>query len=717
MKIKLLSDSTINRIAAGEVIERPASVVKELVENAIDASSTKIDISLQQAGKNLIIISDDGIGMSEEDLKIAVERHTTSKLDESDLQNIHTFGFRGEALPSICSVSKMLITSKARGADRAYHIQSSGGHNKEIKPTIHNEGTKIEIRDLFFATPARLKFLRSDKTELAASVDVIKKIALAHPKISINLSHDGKNIIKVKGQDGNFDDLLKQRIIDILGYDFIENSVHINLQRPEISVYGFTSLPTFNRASVEDQFLFVNNRPVKDKLLQIALRLAYQDYLARDRHPVSVLFLQIDPHMVDVNVHPAKTEVRFHDPSTIRGLLISSIKDALATRSHMVSTNIATTALGLFRNTATTNSFVKTNKAFQKNPTSSSNKVYSNDLENGDNKQGVSELGVHEVREYANTPQFCETNSSKQKSIYPNSLSISDNISTYKAQNLTIPRHNDSSNVQQQLIKTDPHAKVEVLEDDILDLDCNNKPLAKFTSTRESAGGLKPHPSSSTANSVTDSSLAPLPKLPAEVELCKKSNVVLGAAKAQMHGTYIISQTADSIIIVDQHAAHERLGYEKIKQMISNNGLIKQRLLMPEIVELPDVKRADLLYNKKDDLSKLGLSLEKFGERSIIVSETPSLLGNTDINQLTQDLADNLSDLGENISLIQLIEHVTETYACHYAIRAGHKLSSEEMNELLRQMEKTPFSGQCNHGRPTYIELKLKDIERLFGRR
>ncbi|MFP3035007.1 MAG: DNA mismatch repair endonuclease MutL, partial [Candidatus Tisiphia sp.] len=444
MKIKLLSDSTINRIAAGEVIERPASVVKELVENAIDAASTRIDISLQQAGKNLIIISDDGIGMSEEDLKIAVERHTTSKLDESDLQNIHTFGFRGEALPSIGSVSKMLITSKARGADRAYHIQSSGGHNKEIKPTIHNEGTKIEIRDLFFATPARLKFLRSDKTELAASVDVIKKIALAHPKISINLSHDGKNIIKVKGQDGNFDDLLKQRIIDILGYDFIENSVHINLQRPEISVYGFTSIPTFNRASAEDQFLFVNNRPVKDKLLQIALRLAYQDYLARDRHPVSVLFLQIDPHMVDVNVHPAKTEVKFHDPSTIRGLLISSIKDALATRSHMVSTNIATTALGLFRNTATTNSFVKTNKAFQKNPTSS-NKVY------------------------------------------PNSLSISDNISTYKSQNLTIPRHNDSSNVQQQLIKTDPHAKVEVLEDDILDLDCNNKPLAKFTSTRESA--------------------------------------------------------------------------------------------------------------------------------------------------------------------------------------------------------------------------------------
>ncbi|WP_375319010.1 DNA mismatch repair endonuclease MutL [Candidatus Tisiphia endosymbiont of Oplodontha viridula] len=624
MKIKLLSDSTINRIAAGEVIERPASVVKELVENAIDAASTKIDIMLEQAGKNLIVISDNGIGMSEEELNIAVERHTTSKLDELDLLNIHTFGFRGEALPSIGSVSKMLITSKARGADRAYQMQISGGHNKESKPTIHNEGTKIEIRDLFFATPARLKFLRSDKTEFAASVDVIKKIALAHPKISINLSHDGRNILKVKGQEGNFDKILKQRIIDIVGYDFIENSVHINLQRPEISVYGFTSLPTFNRASAEDQFLFVNNRPVKDKLLQIALRVAYQDYLARDRHPVSVLFLQIDPQMVDVNVHPAKTEVRFHDPNTIRGLLVSSIKDALATKSHMVSTNIATTALGLFRNTTTTTgNTVKTNTVSQKSP-SSSNKIY------------------------------------------PNNLSVSDNSSTYRAQNLMPPKSNqNSSNVQQPLIKTEPYAKVEIAED-YTHTDCNN--------------------------------------------------VLLGAARAQLHGTYIISQTADSIVIVDQHAAHERLGYEKIKQMISNNGLIKQRLLIPEIVELPDIKRADLLYNKKTDISKLGLSIEKFGERSIIVSEAPSLLGDINISQLIQDLADNLSDLGENISLIQLIEHVTETYACHYAIRAGRKLSAEEMNELLRQMEKTPFSGQCNHGRPTYIELKLKDIERLFGR-
>ncbi|WP_425360039.1 MULTISPECIES: DNA mismatch repair endonuclease MutL [unclassified Candidatus Tisiphia] len=663
MKIKLLSDSTINRIAAGEVIERPASVVKELVENAIDAASTKIDIMLEQAGKNLIVISDNGIGMSEDDLNIAIERHTTSKLDELDLLNIHTFGFRGEALPSIGSVSKMLITSKARGADRAYQMQISGGSNKGSKPTIHNEGTKIEIRDLFFATPARLKFLRSDKTEFAASLDVIKKIALAHPKISINLSHDGKNILKVKGQDGNFDEILKQRIIDIVGSDFIENSVHINLQRPEISVYGFTSIPTFNRASAEDQFLFVNNRPVKDKLLQIALRVAYQDYLARDRHPVSVLFLQIDPQMVDVNVHPAKTEVRFHDPNTIRGLLVSSIKDALATKSHMVSTNIATTALGLFRNTATTNNAIKTNIPLQKSP-SSSKKIYPDNLT-------------------------------------PHNLSVSDNSSTYRTQNLTLPKSNQNSfNIQQPLIKTEPHAKVEVVEDSIVnsgEVDARSDGATPISNRR------------ALSDDVTNFSSI-------DYTHSDCNNGLLGAARAQLHGTYIISQTADSIVIVDQHAAHERLGYEKIKQTISNNGLIKQRLLIPEIIELPDVKRADLLYNKKADLSKLGLSIEKFGERSIIVSEAPSLLGDINISQLIQDLADNLSDLGENISLIQLIEHVTETYACHYSIRAGRKLSSEEMNELLRQMEKTPFSGQCNHGRPTYIELKLKDIERLFGR-
>ncbi|MFY9589352.1 DNA mismatch repair endonuclease MutL [Rickettsia endosymbiont of Halotydeus destructor] len=616
MTIKLLSENTINQIAAGEVIERPASVVKELVENAVDAGGTKIDVILERAGKNLIIISDDGIGMSDKDLEIAVERHTTSKLDESDFLNIHTFGFRGEALPSIGAISKMLISSRLRGSDKAYQIKLIGGREKQIMPSIHNEGTKIEIRDLFFATPARLKFLRTDKTELTASVDVVKKIALAHPEISISLSHEGKSLIKVKGQNKDFDSNLKQRIIEIIGQDFIQNAAYIDFKTPELSIYGYTSIPTFNRASTEDQFLFINNRPVKDKLLQVALRVAYQDYLARDRHPLAVIFLQIDPQLVDVNVHPAKAEVRFHDPNTVRNLLINAIKDALKNKSHITSTSIAETTLQLFKNPLTNNNIA------------------------------------------IKAPSYSSPNH------------VSDKMSSYKPQAPAT-----QGNFCQKLIDTLPHAKIEA--------------------------AVEQH----------------IRQEPQVVQESIEYNYRLGAAKAQLHNTYIISQTDDSIIITDQHAAHERLGYEKIKQLIAKDGLIKQRLLIPEIVELPDEKRADHLYENKDKLAKLGLTIEKFSEKSIIITEIPSLLGEVNVQQLVHDLADHLLDTNESISLIELIEHVTETYACHYSIRAGRKLSGDEMNALLRKMENTPFSGQCNHGRPTYIELKLKDIERLFGRK
>lgn len=616
MSIKLLSENTINRIAAGEVIERPASVVKELVENAVDAGSTKIDVVLERAGKNLIIVSDDGVGMSDKDLELAVERHTTSKLDESDLLNIHTFGFRGEALPSIGSISKMLISSRLKGSDKAYQIKLIGGREKQITPSIHNEGTKIEIRDLFFATPARLKFLRTDKTELAASIDVIKKIALAHPEISISLSHEGKTLIKVKGQNKDFDSNLKQRIIEIIGQDFIQNAAYIDFKTPELSIYGYTSIPTFNRASAEDQFLFINNRPVKDKLLQVALRLAYQDYLARDRHPLCAVFLQIDPQLVDVNVHPAKAEVRFHDPNTVRNLLINAIKDALHSKSHIASTTVSDSALQLFKNPFTNN------KVTARTPSNNATKHVADKPSNN----------------YRPSP----------------------------------PPTPPQSHFCQKLIDTLPHAEIEI--------------------------AVEQH-------------------LQKESEISQKASFKLGAAKAQLHTTYIISQTEDSIVITDQHAAHERLGYEKIKQFLAKEELIKQRLLIPEIVELPDEKRADCLHENKERLTKLGLTIEKFSEKSIIVTEIPNLLGDINVRQLIHDLADHLLDTNENISLIELIEHVTETYACHYSIRAGRKLSGEEMNALLRQMEATPFSGQCNHGRPTYIELKLKDIERLFGRK
>lgn len=608
MTIKILSNSTINKIAAGEVIERPSSVVKELVENSIDAGATKIEVILECAGKNLIIIKDNGSGMSKEEMELAIQRHATSKLDEDDLLNINSFGFRGEALPSIGAISKFKITSKKRNVDNAYTLAIIGGTIEPTIPTTGNEGTIIEIRDLFFATPARLKFLRTDRTELAASVNILKKIALAYPEISFSLTHDNKPLLKVRGQNGTLEDNRRNRIKEIISTEFIENASIVSYSRDNIEIFGYTSLPTYNRASAEDQFLFINNRPVKDKILNIALKVAYQDYLANGRHPVSVLFLKVNPHFVDVNVHPAKTEVRFHDPNFIRGAVISAIKDALNNSSDRVSTAAATTALNYMR------------------PAVQVNKL--------------------QERTYSQT-RFQTPNSS------PTSTPT--------------PRVDYTLSKTDSLINSAPQSVIE---------DGNN------------------------SNIPATSNFFPL-----------------GAAKAQLHGTYIISQTDDSIIITDQHAAHERIGYEKIKEQIEKNGLIKQRLLIPEIVELPDTDRADLINDNKENLNSLGLSVEKFGNKSIIVSEVPSLVGDVNIQNLICDLADHFSEMGENIALTELIEHVTETYACHYAIRAGRKLKGEEMNELLRQMENTPFSGQCNHGRQTYIELKIGDIEKLFGRR
>lgn len=612
MTIKLLSNSTINKISAGEVIERPSSVVKELVENSIDAGATKIDITLECAGKNLIIIKDDGIGMTKEELELAIQRHATSKLDEDDLLNINSFGFRGEALPSIGAISKFKITSKKRGTDTAHSLSIIGGKLEPTIVTSWNEGTSIEVRDLFFATPARLKFLRSDRTELNASLQIVKKIAIAHPEIAFTLTHDGKELIKVRRQTAARQENIKNRITEIISPEFITNAEQVAFARDDIEIYGYTSLPTYNRAAADDQFLFINNRPVRDKILNIALKVAYQDYLARDRHPVSVLFLKVNPQFVDVNVHPAKTEVRFHDPNLIRGMVISSIKDALNQSSNRVSTTPSIAAINYMQqNTLQSNNFKESGAYQQKSP-------------------------------------FVLNKSSPSAGA---------------------PRPDYA------LMQSSPQSVVEI-----------DKYEEKNSSTQ-------------------DTNALNLSEFP------------LGAAKAQLHGTYIISQTGDSIIITDQHAAHERIGYERIKKQIEKDGLIKQRLLIPEIVELPDEERADLLNDNKAKLEKLGLSVEKFGEKSIIVSEIPSLVGDVNPAKIISDIADYLASSGENIALTELIEHVTETYACHYAIRAGRKLNADEMNELLRQMEDTPFSGQCNHGRQTYVELKLKDIEKLFGRK
>ncbi|MGC0371896.1 MAG: hypothetical protein DGJ47_000597 [Rickettsiaceae bacterium] len=631
MTIKILSNSTINKISAGEVIERPASVIKELVENSIDSGASKIEITLECAGKNLIIIKDNGEGMDKCELALAVQRHATSKLDENDLLNIHSFGFRGEALPSIGAISKFKIDSRKKGSGEAFSLSIIGGQQQDIIDSNLQEGTRIEVRDLFFATPARLKFLRTDKTELNACILVLKKIALSHPNVSFSCTHNGKPILSVRTSQDQ-DQVLNDRIEEILGKEFVENSAPVKLHSDEVSIFGLTSIPTYNRASAEDQFLFINNRPVKDKVLNVAMKVAYQDYLERNRHAVCVLFIKVDPHFVDVNVHPAKSEVRFHDPNLVRRVVISSIKDALNNSSDRVSSKTSDDAINYMQ-------------PVQMNSLTAQERAEKND-----------------------------------NFIMPKSLS---GASNYK------PKFQTSSAASRPDGNITPTKRVDYA-------------LSKTNTLIET----QPHSNNYSGEIATV-------KIDKELE----SNYRLGAAKAQFHGTYIISQTDDSIIITDQHAAHERIGYEKIKSQIAKNGLIKQRLLIPEIVEMPDENRANLLEENKEILAKYGMIIEKFGNKSIIISELPSLIGDINPQKLIHDLGDHFHDMGENIALTELIEHITETYACHYAVRAGKKLNSTEMNELLRQMEDTPFSGQCNHGRQTYVELKLKDIEKLFGRR
>ncbi len=551
MKIKLLSEFTINRIAAGEVVERPASVIKELVENAIDAGASKIDVIIEQAGKNLIIVADDGIGMSAEELAIAVERHTTSKLDEDDLFNITTLGFRGEALPSIASVSKILIASRAQGSAHAHQLELHAGHKKQIKLASHEAGTRVEIRDLFFNIPARLKFLRSDKTELNSIIDLVKKIALTHPSIAFSLSTPERSLIKTtKRISADHKDALKQRIAEILGSNFTDNSIGFEAHYPPVEIIAYAGLPTFTRATAEDQFLFINNRPIKDKALSIALKVAYQDYIARERYPAAIIYLKIDPHLVDVNVHPAKSEVRFHDPILIQQLLIKVLKEALAQNSQKVSSTIADSALGFFGLPQAPPPPDKT--------LSSSNALpsYFSDIQ---------------------SPSLASSKNNMNKS-----FQIAEDNKEYKQ-------------LRTQLVE----------------------------------------PATTPTSHTTEN----------EQDYCHNP---LGMAKAQLHQTYIISQTKESIIIIDQHAAHERLTYQKIKQELKESSLIKQRLLIPRIVELPDSKRAEALYSKKEEMAKLGLTIEKFGEQSIIALEAPSIISTVNIEQLIHDLADNLLECDEN---------------------------------------------------------------------
>ena len=589
--IRQLDDAAINRIAAGEVLERPASAVKELVENSIDAGASRIEVVIADGGKTLIRVTDDGCGMSPADLPMAMSRHATSKIDGSDLLNITSFGFRGEALPSLGATGRLSITSRAAGFEAA-QIRVAGGNIESVKPAALSSGTVIELRDMFYATPARLKFLRTDRAEAQAVTDVIKRLSMAEPFVTFILrdasNGDSRTTFRADAETGDLFDALHGRLRTVLGKDFAENALRIDAEREGFHLTGYAALPTYSRGAAVAQYLCVNGRPVRDKMLLGALRAAYMDVLSRDRHPVASLFIDCDPTLVDVNVHPAKSEVRFRDPGTVRGLIISGLRHALADAGHRASTTVANATLGAIT------------------PEPLAPRIYQMDRPS---------FSARSMTFQAQAPGFGET------------------------------------------------------------------PSARF----------EPQP---------DESADELP---------------LGAARAQVHENYIIAQTEKGIVIVDQHAAHERLVYEKLKTQMAENGVAAQALLIPEIVELSENEAAQLL-DIADDLSRLGLTVEPFGGGAIAVRETPAILGEVNATAMIRDIVDELTDQGDSASVKAKIEAILSRVASHGSIRSGRRMQAAEMNALLREMEATPLSGQCNHGRPTYVELKLADIERLFGR-
>lgn len=589
MNIRRLPANLVNQIAAGEVIERPGSALKELVENAIDAGASDIDIALEQGGIALIRVRDNGRGMGPDDLALCVERHATSKLADDDLLAIHFMGFRGEALPSIGSVAKLSITSRARGAAQAHSIRVENGQVSGLMPAALTDGTLVEVRDLFYATPARLKFLKSPRSELNFAVDVVERLAMAHPDIRFRLSHDGRTLRDFPALTQDWLQAAPQRLEKIIGSGLAANIAPVDGEREGLRVTGFAGLPTYHRATSQAQYLFVNRRPVRDRLLLGVIRAAYQDFLARDRHPVAVLFLEVPTEQVDVNVHPAKAEVRFRDAQLVRGLILGALKAALAGVSQRASTTVAEQALAAF------------------------------------------------------TPNYAPRQYGGAAPAY-----VMQDVAQTLWRNETLP------------------------------------PQQRTVALAEIPPALQEAP--------------------------------LGAAVAQLHHTYIVAQTKDGLVIVDQHAAHERLMYEKFKAEMSENGVARQALLIPETVTLSDAQAARVMA-RADEWAALGLVIEPFGESTILVREVPAILGDADVAGLIRDLADDLSLYEDGLALADKLEAVLSTMACHGSVRAGRALSVHEMNALLRQMEATPFSGQCNHGRPTYVALKRSDVEKLFGRR
>jgi DNA mismatch repair protein MutL len=606
--VRQLEDGVINRIAAGEVVERPASVVKELVENALDAGATRIEVVTAAGGKALIRVTDDGIGMDEADLALAVERHCTSKLPEGDLAAIGTLGFRGEALPSIGAVARLSIATRAAGAPHGLEIVVAGGRREPVRPSAMVRGTRVEVADLFYATPARLKFLKSERAEAAAITEVVRRLALAAPSVAFTLAGADRATLEWPARTGP--DALRRRIADVVGQAFVEDAVEIDAGREGIRLGGLAGLPAATRGTAAQQYLFVNGRPVRDRVLMGALRAAYQDAIARDRHPAAVLFIDLDPHEVDVNVHPAKADVRFRDAGLVRGLMIGAIRQMIARTALQPSRGGATATVEAFR-PGGGGGFAR--------------------------PAAAGDWRVSPLRPLATA---------------------------------AAPVAGDATG---------------------------------FADVAQAAFAATALPSA-------DRRADAAPVLPERLDR------PLGAARAQLHETYILAQTADGVVLVDQHAAHERLVYEKLKAARARDGVPTQMLLVPEIVELPadDVER---LVGFAEPLAGLGLVLEGFGPGAVAVRETPALLGRVDAGKLVRDLADEIAEFDRADALEARLDRIAATVACHGSVRAGRRLRPEEMDALLREMEETPNSGTCNHGRPTFVRLTLADIERLFGRR
>ncbi len=598
--IRRLPPQLVNRIAAGEVVERPAAALKELIENALDAGARRVSVELAGGGAALIAVTDDGQGMAPEELTLAIERHATSKLEGDDLVRIRTLGFRGEALAALAGVSRLAITSRPPGQDSAFTLAAEAGASGPPMPAAGAFGTRVEVRDLFFATPARLKFLKSERAEAQAAREVVERLAMACPDVEVILVVDGRRTLQLAAAPGDPETRLGQ----IMGQEFAANALTVSAERDGVRLLGFAGLPTASHRSARFQHLFVNRRPVQDRLLKSALRAAYGDLLFHDRQPMAVLFLELAPERVDVNVHPAKAEVRFREPGVVRGLVIGALRQALLAAGGRTSTTLGQAALGAFR--------------------------------------PASDLPWARAR-------------AGPRAGYgggPPGPGLAEAATRYQA------------------------------PDDRLEL---GPPAARDD------GALGP----------ADRALEQHP---------------LGAARAQLHDAYILAQTTDGLVLVDQHAAHERLVYERMKAELAAQGVARQGLLLPAVVEL-DPAALERLDERRVELAELGLVLERFGAEAVLVREVPALLGTPDVGRLVRDLADDLGSIEQAVSLRTALERVCASLACHGSVRAGRRLSLAEMNALLRQMEATPHSGQCNHGRPTYVSLSRADIERLFGRR